>query len=510
MLNYFRMFRTNLPIPRQAFRESILLLERNLTPRGIVAATATPESASRNYTRVFCRDASISAMGMAVSGDPLLREGAMAGLEFLVSHQAENGQIPNFVAPESGETDFWYLGCIDATLWWLAAVGFWSRHVPEDCIEERFRVPIDAALRWLLCQEHQKIRLLQQNEASDWADIMPRSGFVLYTNALWYHVKRVYSITGAEETRSSFNALFSPFTGELPEYRRMRLLTRYVRNEGKRGDLYLSYVNFSTWGGEGDVFGNLLAVLFGLADEGRANRILDALLAAGVDAPNPVRVRLRSHPPVQPAMARLHGEAPAERGVPVPQRGRLALPRGVLGDGACVPGAWSGGRRRAFPGGPDEQCRRLGVPRVVPRQDGGTARDGGAIVERGDVHPGGTLPRTDPVRWSGGYFSSTREIRSMISRAFSCPPSPNANPRAPTPIIVTLKPDISRLSRTSSVPRRYPGAEVLIRFSLSPYPAVGGCPRGPRPPARERRDFPRPWPRGRARRRRRRRRSPPC
>jgi len=277
------------PISRQAFHESILLLERNLTPRGIVAASATPEAASRNYTRVFCRDASISAMGMAVSGVPSLREGAMAGLEFLASHQAENGQIPNFVAPESGETDFWYLGCIDATLWWLAAVAFWSRHFPEDCVEERFRGRIDAALRWLLCQEHQKIRLLQQNEASDWADIMPRSGFVLYTNALWYHVKRVYSIRGAEETRAHCNALFSPFTGELPEYRRMRLLTRYVRNGGKRGDLYLSYVNFSTWGGEGDVFGNLLAVLFGLADEGRANRILDELLAAGVDAPNPVR-----------------------------------------------------------------------------------------------------------------------------------------------------------------------------------------------------------------------------
>jgi len=238
---------------------------------------------------VFGRDASICAMGMAVSGDPLLREGAMAGLEFLAAHQAENGQIPNFVAPETGETDFWYLGCIDATLWWLAAVGFWSRHFPEDCVEERFRGRIDAALRWLLCQEHQKVRLLQQNEASDWADIMPRSGFVLYTNALWYHVKREYSIPGAEETRADFNALFSPFTGNLPENRRMRLLTRYVRNGGKPGDLYLSYVNFSTWGGEGDVFGNLLAVLFGLADEGRANRVLDELLRAGVDVPYPVR-----------------------------------------------------------------------------------------------------------------------------------------------------------------------------------------------------------------------------
>ena len=277
------------PISRQALRESILLLQRNLTPRGIVAASATPESAARNYTRVFSRDASISAMGMAVCGEPVLRQGAMAGLEYLAGHQAENGQIPNFVAPDTGETDFWYLGCIDATLWWLVAVGFWSRHFPEDCVEERFRGRIDAALRWLLCQEHQKIRLLQQNEASDWADIMPRSGFVLYTNALWYHVKRVYSVAGAEETRRSFNALFSPSATELPEYRRMRLLTHYVRNGGKRGDLYLSYVNFSTWGEEGDVFGNLLAVLFGLADEKRANRIVDRLLAAGVDAPNPVR-----------------------------------------------------------------------------------------------------------------------------------------------------------------------------------------------------------------------------
>src|SRR3990172_4282917 len=34
---------------------------------------------------------------------------------------------------------------------------------------------------------------------------------------------------------------------------------------------------------------------------------------------------------------------------------------------------------------------------------------------------------------------------------------------APTPIIVTLKPDILRLRRTSSVPGRYPGAVALIR-----------------------------------------------
>ena len=39
--------------------------------------------------------------------------------------------------------------------------------------------------------------LLQQNEASDWADIMPRSGFVLYTNALWHRVKRLFDLPNA-------------------------------------------------------------------------------------------------------------------------------------------------------------------------------------------------------------------------------------------------------------------------------------------------------------------------
>ena len=74
---------------------------------------------------------------------------------------------------------------------------------------------ITLAIQWLLAQEHQRFFLLQQNEASDWADIMPRSGFVLYTNALWYFVKRLYGIEHAQETHENFNGLFHPFSAVL-------------------------------------------------------------------------------------------------------------------------------------------------------------------------------------------------------------------------------------------------------------------------------------------------------
>ena len=62
---------------------------------------------------------------------------------------------------------------------------------------------------------------------------MPRSGYVLYTNALWFDVKRRYAMADAEATRFHFNHLFDPFLRDLPEYHRARLLRHYARR-GRR------------------------------------------------------------------------------------------------------------------------------------------------------------------------------------------------------------------------------------------------------------------------------------
>jgi hypothetical protein len=267
---------------------SIDLLRRNLTPAGILAATPGDRARSRGYTAIFGRDAAICALGMGLSGDPLLERAAAAGLETLGEHQAPNGQIPKFVEQGAREADFWYLGCIDSTLWWLLARDFLERRSPS----ARHRRPrrVELALQWLLAQEHQRFFLLQQNEASDWADIMPRSGFVLYTNALWYAVKRRYGLDRADETRDNFNGLFHPFSAGLARYRRARLLNEYVLRRARNRDLYLSFVNFSFFGEEGDVFGNVLAVLCGLADSRASRRTLDALQRVRVSRLYPVRV----------------------------------------------------------------------------------------------------------------------------------------------------------------------------------------------------------------------------
>ena len=301
---------------------SIELLKRNLTPEGILAATPSPAARKRGYTSIFGRDAGVCAIGMALSGDKLLEKAAASGLHTLAKHQAANGQIPKFVDVQKQEADFWYLGCIDSTLWWLIAVAFLDGRargrmeerrragaaregaaregaareggaVSAVRLRKRYAKQIRLATQWLLAQEHQRFFLLQQNEASDWADIMPRSGFVLYTNALWYFVKRLYGLDAAAQTRDNFNGLFHPFSAVISEYRRARLLNNYVLQQAKNRDLYLSFVNFSFFGEEGDVFGNVLAVLLGLADTRASDRTINALVKARVADPYPVRAVTR-------------------------------------------------------------------------------------------------------------------------------------------------------------------------------------------------------------------------
>jgi len=272
--------------------QSLSLLAHNLSPHGILAATAGARAAERGYSAIFGRDAAICALAMAGSGHPPLEHGALAGLETLAAHQAPNGQMPKFVDTSRNEADFWYLGCIDSTLWWLIALAQLDRARPQEEIRKRFRREVRRALHWLEAQEHQRFRLLQQNEASDWADIMPRSGFVLYTNALWYRVKKCYGRPGAAATRANFNHLFHPFSADLAEYRRARLLADYALRQAQHRELYLSFVNFSFFGEEGDVFGNLLALLLGLADRDARSRTLRSLAAARIHEPWPVRVVL--------------------------------------------------------------------------------------------------------------------------------------------------------------------------------------------------------------------------
>ena len=299
--------KTDVDLIHECYNRSLALLKQNSTAAGVIACARSKKAVDRGYASIFGRDAAICSLGMVASGDRELARAAKISILTLARHQAPNGQIPKYVT-QSHKADFWYSGCIDATLWWLIALDFYDRAFPEEGFRKKLEQKTGKALGWLFCQEHQGMYLLQQNEASDWADIMPRSGFVLYTNALWYHVKKLYHVATAGKTRHFFRHLFFPFDKSCSEHRRVRILTDYVKGGATQRDFFLSFVNFSFWGEEVDVFGNVLSCLFTIPLLKKRTSILDALLREKANRPWPVRSVLfpiaRNNPLWRPYMER--------------------------------------------------------------------------------------------------------------------------------------------------------------------------------------------------------------
>ena len=360
---------SNATLLATARTRAIDLLVANCTDAGVLAAGRSTRAHERGYEAIFGRDAAVCALGMLRSGDDRLVRAAASAAITLGQHQARNGQIPKFVDTTNSEADFWYLGCIDATLWWLIHLHELSREPMHGGILDEHAHGVARALDWLLAQEHQRFFLLQQNEASDWADIMPRSGFVLYTNALWYYVKRIFRLEHADGSRANFNGLFHPFSATLAEYRRARLLADYALQTAKRRDLYLSFVNFSFFGEEGDVFGNALALLAGLADPPLAAAILDTLSAEQVHEPYPVRVVC------EPILQ--------EHFLAVPQWRHLADGRWLLDLRARSARQARSRTYRAREACARVRAERLGIQRMATRRDIAALRHAAAVVECG-------------------------------------------------------------------------------------------------------------------------------
>lgn len=223
----------------ECYEKVVELLIKNSAKNGVIASLPDKKSKKRNYNNIFGRDASICALGMVSSENKRLINSAKKSIISLGNWQSTNGQMPYYINPREKKSDFWYLGCIDSTLWWLIAVYYYDIYSGNKIkLNKKLTIKIKKAINWLECQEHPKFFLLRQNEASDWADIMPRSGYVLYTNALWYWVKKLYRLKTANETKKNFNYIFYPWQKIPANYfaknHRAKRLINYIKKKRKK------------------------------------------------------------------------------------------------------------------------------------------------------------------------------------------------------------------------------------------------------------------------------------
>ncbi|RPI80686.1 MAG: glycogen debranching protein [Chloroflexi bacterium] len=293
---------------------------------------------SQAYRQVWARESMICGFGLWLCEDEYTRQVHRNSLETLQKHQSPLGKIPHNVGlpnipdpallTHGGQLDIMgketgpvedtiHAGCIDSNL--LYIIGFYHDYMlRKDTEFLRSSWPsLERAFVWLRYQDSNECGLLEVHEAMDWADLFANRYNVLFDNVLYFAAWKCMGLLAesqglqakeyferAQDVRRKINALLwvgpeqkTDFDWLRQERKEWIYPRRRVETELVERPFYLPYMAFRDYADRFDSLGNLIAILFGVANRTQASKILDYINACGLNEPFPVRA---VYPPVLP------------------------------------------------------------------------------------------------------------------------------------------------------------------------------------------------------------------
>lgn len=250
------------------FEESVKVLERCSTNHGFHAAFP-------GYDAVWSRDANIISIGASLLGDKF-KNTFKQSLITLESGQSEKGQIPNAVDKFSKRKPHVDFQTVDSSLWFVIGHHLYKKRYNDSSLFKKHKKQIKKALLWVSYQDLGNDYMPEQQPTSDWQDAFPhRYGHTINTQALYYHslILEGQKKT-AEKVKHSAN--------KVDDIR----LWNGTFYDSYRWKNHNKYQEKSDWF---DSLGNLLAILFDLADKKQARSILNYIERKKIARPYPMR-----------------------------------------------------------------------------------------------------------------------------------------------------------------------------------------------------------------------------
>ncbi|MCC7385819.1 MAG: HAD-IIB family hydrolase [Deltaproteobacteria bacterium] len=297
------------------YQRAIAALKKNITPLGF-SACSMPDNevigTDINYRSVWARDGSITLLYSLDLDEPEIRSTQEQTLRTLLDHLGPHGQVPANVRIDDGTPDYAGVGgvcAIDAGLWAIIAFYNFVRWTQSQNLLIEYRDRLARVMAWLGAHDSNSNGLLEVPEAGDWTDLFGRSYNVLYDEVLWFRANVCYArlleqmgdfdqasehLRRSQQTRSQILSQFWPSTS-LTSGGRAR---SFADQQFSLGDAryLLSEITPFGFNWRCDVFGNVIAFLFGALDVERARTAFRFMWGVGVNEPWPVA---NLYPPVQ-------------------------------------------------------------------------------------------------------------------------------------------------------------------------------------------------------------------
>lgn len=258
---------------KEAYEQAIKVLEKCETPHGLYAAYP-------GYQGVWARDSVISCLGASLLKNKF-KEAFKQSLTTLGKHQNKKGQIPNAVLFNKSNIQVDYKS-IDSSLWFIIGHYVYKQRYNDARLFNQQQENVNKALVWLSYQDMGEDFMLEQLPTTDWQDAFPHKyGHTVNTQALYYYVLNL--INKKEELKK---------LGEQ--------VNNNKDNKLWNGSFYLPWrwKNHNEYQEKGEWFdslGNLIAIIFNLADRKQGDKIISYIRKNNIDKPFPIKA---IYPPI--------------------------------------------------------------------------------------------------------------------------------------------------------------------------------------------------------------------
>jgi glycogen debranching enzyme len=257
------------------------------------------------HHQIWARDSMIASLGARFVQDSQIREALHASHSLLKDRRGPGGAIPNNVDCATLRPNF--RAYADGGLWWIVAGTLLAPDLAPNVGPDADVVR--EVLGWYRYQDVDQSGLLSMQEGSDWQDLFCTRGKALYLNCLYVlalrraaelfkgdegerlrqraalvaeRINSYFWYRGDNDTRRHLSHTFStegtPLQDSMGRPRELPV-KQYLIDER----YYLPYLGFRSLGEWFDSFGNLLAILAGVADKQQSDIILDFISRYSMD-----------------------------------------------------------------------------------------------------------------------------------------------------------------------------------------------------------------------------------
>jgi len=269
--------------PKVGYKKALNLLEQCSCEHGFYASPRK----KANYKRIWSRDGTITGLASLVSGKEELIKTFRRTLDTLLAYQGRQGEIPSNVSPESKRVSYGTLaGRVDAPLWYIIGCGKYYRHTKDQDFLDKHYPGLRKTADLLECWEFNRRGFLFIPEGGDWADEMPRRGYLFYDQVLYY-----LALGEFIKMRKAAGEDVKYWQQKKNKLKRRIRVNFWPRDLKKRDEKYVYHEaifkqlqesssnrfwleSFDAGTKRFDAFGNVLAIISGISDWDQNQRII--------------------------------------------------------------------------------------------------------------------------------------------------------------------------------------------------------------------------------------------